>query len=936
MPVQARGNAWRPNPNLEAVRTLTLRQLVRKLDRERRDPEDPHEWVDEPRRPRQDWFPSPGGGGDHRQGGNYSQGIGNYSRENADPGGEVLQSQSRRGGKSDFAYYDYIVVGGGGGGCPFARTMAESGFKVLVVERGDVRLKHRLTHDIYGSGLVMADTRVSQLVMTQSGVRTHVASVLGGGTATGMAIAVEEDPEYLSLLESTSGEPIDHDLFYNASEWIALRLAQPMRQLEPYSEHWRRAFNQQGYKTAGTRLRLLKETSWNAFSLFDSQDHGFRRSADVLLGSLDRPQPPTLDIVTNTIAERIQLEPIRGSQGGESQGGESQGGESQGGESQGGESQGRESQGGESHGGESQNRESPEPRFKATCVLVRATRSEDLEPIGGREPLSGPPERFRRRMSHALSRHALKTVCAKSEIVLSAGAVFSPVLLARSGVGAAEQMELLGINAPAVLNENVGSHLIDRGLLPVAYYQVGDTAIGRELEPQVCGRVGLATHGFGRAVLGARTLDYSQIGVEEMAGGRIVEGFIYATRIFVSPTIRSHPIVDVLMTLLNYCSETAKSNPVCAAFSSAPACLRKLTASWYFVNEPKSRGYVKTDYSGQIRVDPNYYSNPQDVVDGLRGIQNLIRIARSDALKGAVETLDEKSCPAVLHNVLKDLSKTVKDLLQGRLPNLTPANHASRHQTPQQQQDDHHPSHQESLHDARMSAHLGLDAAVADYAVSSRPRYLSRVGRRTEGTELELYPYASSGPGSSGPGSSGPGSEQEAPWADLDRDLGGVDVSVEEVPTMGKREESWLSPQAVFAEMERQHSSVFMTYPVSQIRNQTLATFPAQLPDPDDLPALMSYIRDMKQSMWHLAGTAQLGKVVDDRFRVKHVANLAVVDASTLPQMSRFNPTQTVMALGRYAALLRLRELGIEPPKPSLTPREKRTYAFLHPDRPSS
>lgn len=48
--------------------------------------------------------------------------------------------------------YDYIVVGGGVVGCPLARTLAESGKTVLLIERGGSRSQHPETLDIYGAG----------------------------------------------------------------------------------------------------------------------------------------------------------------------------------------------------------------------------------------------------------------------------------------------------------------------------------------------------------------------------------------------------------------------------------------------------------------------------------------------------------------------------------------------------------------------------------------------------------------------------------------------------------------------------------------------------------------------------------------------------------------------------------------------------------------
>jgi heterodisulfide reductase subunit A-like polyferredoxin len=49
--------------------------------------------------------------------------------------------------------YDAIIVGGGGAGCPLARTLAEVGLKVLLIERGGSRSEYPSTLDIYGIGM---------------------------------------------------------------------------------------------------------------------------------------------------------------------------------------------------------------------------------------------------------------------------------------------------------------------------------------------------------------------------------------------------------------------------------------------------------------------------------------------------------------------------------------------------------------------------------------------------------------------------------------------------------------------------------------------------------------------------------------------------------------------------------------------------------------
>jgi len=53
----------------------------------------------------------------------------------------------------------------------------------------------------------------------------------------------------------------------------------------------------------------------------------------------------------------------------------------------------------------------------------------------------------------------------------------------------------------------------------------------------------------------------------------------------------------------------------------------------------------------------------------------------------------------------------------------------------------------------------------------------------------------------------------------------------------------------------------------------------------------------------HFAGTASLGKVVDDHFKVLGVNGLYVADASVLPKTPRVNTMASIIMIGRLAGL---------------------------------
>jgi len=60
-------------------------------------------------------------------------------------------------------------------------------------------------------------------------------------------------------------------------------------------------------------------------------------------------------------------------------------------------------------------------------------------------------------------------------------------------------------------------------------------------------------------------------------------------------------------------------------------------------------------------------------------------------------------------------------------------------------------------------------------------------------------------------------------------------------------------------------------------------------------------LRDWVNAGQHYCGTAAMGKVVDNKFKVKGLEGAYVADASVLPFTSRGNVMATVMMLGRLA-----------------------------------
>ncbi|XP_050350743.1 ecdysone oxidase-like [Nymphalis io] len=83
-------------------------------------------------------------------------------------------------------------------------------------------------------------------------------------------------------------------------------------------------------------------------------------------------------------------------------------------------------------------------------------------------------------------------------------------------------------------------------------------------------------------------------------------------------------------------------------------------------------------------------------------------------------------------------------------------------------------------------------------------------------------------------------------------------------------------------------------------------------PDVDENGYWECYVRHMTHSVHHAVGTAAIGRVVDERLRVKGVKNLRVGDASVLPHLPRGNTAAAVIAIGERLSDFLLQDQFLE------------------------
>ncbi|PHJ25731.1 oxidoreductase [Cystoisospora suis] len=352
--------------------------------------------------------------------------------------------------------FDFIVVGCGCAGCPLASYLAlkGEGRRVLVLERGLERTFEQapMAMTVYGHGMAAADQSLSQPYSTRSGVRTHVPTVMGGGTSTDLAIYVEETENYFNYMNKRYPAYKFHwPTIQRAYRYIRRIIARRMPFDNYFGLRYQQALRWRGYKPvggdipAGYSSSLQMDKVWSSFTLFDMNEGGFRRASDVFIDELPDYAKRNIVVRTRHNVEWIEFDLDQ----------------------------------------------SP-PR--ARCVIYRPTAYEDIKPQGTSFASSLPSSSahwgpwigtFLAPKTVLLKSGELdasdvffkkeakffRKVCVKdrrgSQIILSAGAINSAVILFRSGVGPVPQLKK--INSPVIVEHpTLGQKFSDRVFIPVS------------------------------------------------------------------------------------------------------------------------------------------------------------------------------------------------------------------------------------------------------------------------------------------------------------------------------------------------------------------------------------------------------------------------------------------------------------------------------------
>ncbi|CEL98273.1 unnamed protein product [Vitrella brassicaformis CCMP3155] len=723
--------------------------------------------------------------------------------------------------------FDHIVIGGGASGTGLAFSLAENGHKVCLYERGDLRSKPKNFEGqtIEGFGLGLYNPHMSQVVKTKEKIRTHVANVLSGGTALSAGIQIEERDEYFRFLEREYGVHFDEELINKAFNWVKERTNDPMGQDAMYSDAFRQALTMVGFAPDLGTQRKAEMGSINPFSLFKydgdklSPDRE-RRASDVLLKGDLSANGGALTVRYRQTVLKIEFE------------------------------------------------ETADGVPKAACVVF-GDSPDELMPVDSIANERGT-EREPRDTERVMN--SFKKLCVNpgGEIWLSAGSIYTPVLLMKSGVGPKAVVDkVVAKNGGKAVKyiEELGKNIHDRNFVPLVVFFDKDLP-EPGLPATYASYSGLQRVGDNCQADQGEMLDLSAvskdsctyINQEEVKGADSLWGLLWSTRLFFPPEFRSLPEVDFLVEVMISCNND--SSLLCAPLSPLIECIKKGAGFFAFVPVVQSRGEVTVNEDGGPIVSGGYYTDHggHDLYTAVEALKRSLRIVGSGMFDDMMQKRSPLSCPAQVLNGLLDLFL----IAARRLP--LPSTYALTPQSPQE------PFYQfvqstrdKVLNSSSSSSSTSSSAAEAEWQGEGSPVFQWLREKAQLASELPPLPARV-------------------------RDL----ACQHHIPLAGP----WCNGDAQpkdKAQME--HAKQF-------------AIFPPLPVDLFDDKALATFAKAHGTSIWHWTGSAPMGTVVDSQFRVKGIDGLNICDASVFPQMSRMNVQADYMMAGRYAAMMRQQEGG--------------------------
>eukprot|EP01053_Blabericola_migrator_P003750 Blabericola_migrator_1__3749@NODE_2123_length_3237_cov_672_250789_g427_i1_p1_GENE_NODE_2123_length_3237_cov_672_250789_g427_i1NODE_2123_length_3237_cov_672_250789_g427_i1_p1_ORF_typecomplete_len719_score98_74GMC_oxred_N/PF00732_19/5_5e20GMC_oxred_N/PF00732_19/1_5e08GMC_oxred_C/PF05199_13/5_7e24FAD_binding_3/PF01494_19/0_00019GIDA/PF01134_22/4_5e05DAO/PF01266_24/0_00017DAO/PF01266_24/2_3e03FAD_binding_2/PF00890_24/0_00026FAD_binding_2/PF00890_24/1_4e03Pyr_redox/PF00070_27/0_0013Pyr_redox/PF00070_ len=531
--------------------------------------------------------------------------------------------------------FDYIVAGGGSTGCIVARTFADAGYRTLLIERGG--LPREVNY--WRGGMPQALLSSVQTIVTSTGVRSHIGAILGGGSASNFGVWIEEGEEYWRKVAEATGlqswqiEPfinrindslswvrsqiVDQDDF---NDWTNSSLQEDPK-LSEYTSHLHQLLSAKFGEYEGAQQQLRFSKHWHPSNLVNAKGRRYS-TAEVAMTANQN-----LVVLLNSTVLSVEWAQDN----------------------------------------------------TASCLIYRAALPVDFSPLGlidnsSLDPRDIDSRSWNRRLRQMRKPSLLEAavvdnrtmvfpyrVCLnenpESRIILAGGAVHSPLMAMRSGVGPAAELAKLKDVRARVINEHVGQNLRDRPMLPLSVF-----LDGWKPSERVLGSVRMAAIKHlenGRLfpfeeITGSTALQSTLIAVREMfpiamrngfwgeLGGYLMGQCVLTDRFELLGNV--FPIIPKAGFLpdLEYSA--------CKLFSPQARCFRNAIAWLTFVSDVKSTGGIRLDLAlpEQPIIDVNYLANPEDESEFVQNVRDLLMMFREAAqtFSGVFVSADNDWCPA--------------------------------------------------------------------------------------------------------------------------------------------------------------------------------------------------------------------------------------------------------------------------------------------------
>ncbi|KAK6590191.1 hypothetical protein RS030_172656 [Cryptosporidium xiaoi] len=323
--------------------------------------------------------------------------------------------------------YDVIIIGAGASGCSMANVYAKNGKKVLLLERGGPRKDHPKTLLTKGVPGIITDESVSEAITTSNGTLMNVANIIGGGTSINGGLYVEPSTEFVKNTVESSGANFDENTYINAKDIIRNSgiLNTDNRLVDgTFPSGIFNAIKSINEYSNNTSTKPIYYPQGNDTFVTVSQfNETIRSAADILLSH------ENIEIYPHAVVESIQFD-------------------------------------------SSEDNHDPfnlKRKVKAKCILGRMRSEED----GYISVNSGMTQRTIYNNNGPPFKICLNK--SNSFIVLAAGAIYSPTILMKSGIGPVDILNKHGIQ-PVKILEQVGKNYHD-------HLQFGLFGILKEKQP---------------------------------------------------------------------------------------------------------------------------------------------------------------------------------------------------------------------------------------------------------------------------------------------------------------------------------------------------------------------------------------------------------------------------------------------------------------------